>query len=456
MTKVIQSEVFRPPLLGGVSNGIGFHGLRSVRLYQDRLESRSHSDPLVAAAARPFGQRELKGVFRPFRATFACKSLPRALPWAVLLRPVGPKMLQFTALPCGENRPSHDDTCVSRFNVVVWTMFLLVVSALPVTGQDQPPPPMKPVAMEAEYSIESRLAIENGLKYLAESQAPDGAFGHLSHYGAHVGITGLAGLAFLSEGSTPGRGRFGGQVDRCLSFLLSHSSESGLITAESSHGPMYGHGFAALFLAEVYGMSHRPELREALRKAIRLIATTQNEEGGWRYQPVRADADISVTICQVMALRAARNAGIFVDKDIIDNAVEYVRKSQNPDGGFRYMLSSGGSAFARSAAGVAALQYAGIYSGEEIERGLLYLERFMPPKERTVGHYYYGHYYAAQAMFLAGDAHWQRWWPAIRAELLEKQEANGSWRGQAGDEYGTAMALIIFQMPNRLLPIFQK
>lgn len=343
---------------------------------------------------------------------------------------------------------------VQSVRAVVYATLGCLAMALPATGQA--PAPAKPVAIEGEYTVETRLAIENGLKWLVESQAPDGSFGHLSHYGTHVGITGLAGLAFLSEGSTPGRGRFGSNVEQALNFLLNHTSESGLVTAESSHGPMYGHGFAALFLAEVYGMSHHSDLREALRKAVRLIVTTQNEEGGWRYQPVRADADISVTICQVMALRAARNAGIYVDKEIIENAVEYVRKSQNPDGGFRYMLSSGGSAFARSAAGVAALQYAGIYSGEEIERGLQYLDRFMPPKERTVGHYFYGHYYAAQAMFLAGDTYWQRWWPAIRGELLEKQEANGSWRGQAGDEYGTAMALIILQMPNRLLPIFQK
>jgi hypothetical protein len=120
------------------------------------------------------------------------------------------------------------------------------------------------------------------------------------------------------------------------------------------------------------------------------------------------------------------------------------------------MLNSGGSAFARSAAGVAALQYSGIYGGEEIARGIEYVTRFTPPQEQTVGHYFYGHYYAAQAMFLAGDEHWVIWWPAIRAELLEKQSPEGFWRGQAGQEYGTAMALIVLQMPNRLLPIFQK
>jgi squalene cyclase len=307
-----------------------------------------------------------------------------------------------------------------------------------------------------EVTPELRQAVDEGMTWLAQQQAPDGSFGGLSHYGPHVGITGLAGMAFMSDGNMPGRGRYGHVVDRSLAFVLARSSESGLLAAESSHGPMYGHGFATLFLAEVYGMTPRPDVREALRKAVRLIVVTQNDEGGWRYQPVRDDADISVTVCQIMALRAARNVGIYVDKQVIDNAIEYVKASQNPDGGFRYMLTSGGSAFARSAGGVAALQYAGIYGGDEIKRGLDYLLRFTPPQEQTAGHYFYGHYYAAQAMFLAGDEYWNKWFPATRAELLEKQSPEGSWRGQAGQEYGTAMALIILQVPNRLLPIFQK
>jgi hypothetical protein len=319
-----------------------------------------------------------------------------------------------------------------------------------------PPDAPRITPLESEYTPESRAAIEKGLAWLAAQQAPDGSYGNMSHYGPHVGISGLAGMAFLSEGSTPGRGRYGLNVDQALKFILAHRSESGLFAAETSHGPMYGHGFATLFVAEVYGMTHQSDTREALRRAIRLIVDTQNDEGGWRYQPVRADADISVTICQIMALRAARNVGVYVDKEVIDKAIEYVKASQNPDGGFRYMLSSGGSAFARSAAGVASLQYAGIYGGEEIERGLEYIRRFTPPNEQTVGHYFYGHYYAAQAMYLAGDRSWQVWWPAIRDELVSKQAPEGYWRGQAGQEYGTAMALIILQMPNRLLPIFQK
>ena len=352
--------------------------------------------------------------------------------------------------------------CAPPFRCVYFGRIALLIFLLPTTiawaAKAGDPPDSHPVARhsESEVTPELRKVVREGLAWLADQQASDGSYGGLSHYGPHVGITGIAGLAFMMDGNTPGRGQYGQIVDGCLVFVLRHSSESGLLAAQTSHGPMYGHGFATLFLAEVYGMSSRPEVRETLRKAVRLIVSTQNDEGGWRYQPLRDDADISVTVCQINALRAARNAGIHVEKSVIDRAVEYVKKSQNPDGGFRYMLGTGGSAFARSAAGVAALQYAGVYGGDEVERGLQYIQRFTPPAKGTVSHYFYGHYYGAQAMFLAGDRYWNKWWPAVRRELLDRRSDEGFWRGQAGNEYGTAMAMIILQMPNRLLPIFQK
>src|SRR5690606_39034713 len=175
-----------------------------------------------------------------------------------------------------------------------------------------------------------------------------------------------------------------------------------------------------------------------------------------RYNPVPYDADVSVTICQIMALRSARNAGIEVSKDVIDRAVEYVRRCQNPDGGFKYQLESGQSAWPRSAAGVASLYYAGIYEDNAIDRGLDYLRINALPGHAMASraHYFYGHYYAVQAMYLAGGAHWERWWPAIRQELLASQLDDGSWDDRSvGPSYGTSMALIILQMPKRYLPI---
>ena len=82
---------------------------------------------------------------------------------------------------------------------------------------------------------------------------------------------------------------------------------------------------------------------------MKIIVNSQNKDGGWRYQPVRADADISVTVCEIMALRAARNAGLFVPNETIDRSIDYVKRSQNADGGFMYMIQGGESAFPRSA-----------------------------------------------------------------------------------------------------------
>lgn len=320
-------------------------------------------------------------------------------------------------------------------------------------------------ALENEITPELDAAIERGLAYLVSEQGPDGSFG-TGRFGKNVAVTALACLALLADGNTPSRGEYSKNVAKGLDFILASSTETGLIAADSSNGPMYGHGFATLFLGEVYGMTQgggetrlAERTHEALIKAVRLIERSQNKEGGWRYNPVPFDADVSVTICQVMALRSARNAGLEVPKETIDRAVEYVKQCQNSDGGFRYQLTTGFSAWPRSAAGVAALFYAGIYKDESIDKGVRYLLSTAGPgsSTNTAAHYHYGHYYSVQAMYLAGGESWARWWPFIRAELLRNQRKDGGWDDPSvGPAYGTAMSLIVLQMPKRFLPIFQK
>ena len=311
-----------------------------------------------------------------------------------------------------------------------------------------------------EITPAQRTAVDKGLAWLAAHQGRDGSFGG-GGLGRHAGITALAGLAFMQAGNLPGRGKYGDNVQRALDFILASCQESGLIASDESHGPMYGHGFATLFLGEVYGMTGDEQVKEKLQKAVRLIQKTQNREGGWRYQPVPYDADISVTICQIMALRAARDAGIKVEKEVIDNSIKYVRSCQNPDGGFSYMANQGGgSGFARSAAGVASLYYAGVFEGDDLDRGLKYLQTFTPDKSaqrnpEAEGHYFYGQYYAVQAMFLAGGDYWGGWYPAIRDQFIARQsQQTGAWAGDFSEDYATAMALIVLQMPNRYLPVY--
>ncbi len=325
-------------------------------------------------------------------------------------------------------------------------------SAAAAEEPKSPPPAITPA---------TRAAIDKGLAWLAERQNDDGSFGTGPHRG-NVGICGLCGMAMMTCGSTPGRGPCGAKVDRAVDYVLANAQQSGFILEPNSANrgqAMYNHGFATLFLAECCGMSSRGDLREKLSKAVKLILASQNKEGGWRYDPKRDDADVSVTSCELVALRAARNAGLWVPRDSFDRAAKYIERCQNADGGFVYILGTGReSEFSRSAAAVVALAAAGVYKGAVVEKGYDYLRQFQPAQGvvRNEKYYEYGQYYAAQAMWQAGGQSWAKWYPAIRDELLARQQADGSWMSDYGPEYATAMCLMVLQMPENQLPIFQK
>jgi hypothetical protein len=231
---------------------------------------------------------------------------------------------------------------------------------------------------------------------------------------------------------------------------------------------MYGHGFGTLFLAEVYGMARQARLRERLAAAVQLICRSQNGLGGWRYQPRPDDADVSVSSAQLIALRAARNAGFDVPLDTVRRAVDYLTRLQLPNGGFRYMLPMDEAAFPRSAAAVMALFSAGMHGSAEVTRGLDYIQDFLPdraggaegaldaaPEDRYL---FYGHYYAAQAMWQAGADRWSRWYPPVREMLVaaQRQRPDGSWASDISPEYATAMACFVLQIPLGSVPVLQR
>ena len=246
---------------------------------------------------------------------------------------------------------------------------------------------------------------------------------------------------------------------------------------------MYSHAFATLFLAEIYGMTHREDVRKKLQKAVDFIVDTQNEEGGWRYVPFAQDSDMSIVVCQVLALRAARNIGIRVPKAVIDKAARYVVDSavseesiarfypvaggyRNEIGSFHYQKQDGSrSSFPLTAAGVTALYGAGVYSDASIDDGIRYLHQHLAAFNRQYGmsergHYFfwYGHYYGVQAMYTAGAEAWESYFTVVRDELLRMQLADGSWPNEVGPgpAFGTAMGVLILEIPYRFLPIFQR
>src|SRR5262249_17340105 len=121
---------------------------------------------------------------------------------------------------------------------------------------------------------EAQTAINKGLAYLAARQASDGSFGEPLQYRGNVAITRLAALAMMAGGHQPGRGKYGKVVTSALEYVLDQEDSAipGFLHRKSGmrheHGPMYGHGFGTLFLAEVYGMVPNKELRERLQGTL--------------------------------------------------------------------------------------------------------------------------------------------------------------------------------------------
>ena len=149
------------------------------------------------------------------------------------------------------------------------------------------------------FLAKHQQAVQKGISWLASRVQEDGSFGQ-SAYQQNLAVVSLGGLAFLSRGHLPNRGPYGKYVSRLVNFVLQHAQQNGLISVpnEGVRGVMYGHGFASLFLAQVYGVTPQREVRSALNNAINLIVSTQNDEGGWRYGPTKKDADISFLLCR--------------------------------------------------------------------------------------------------------------------------------------------------------------
>jgi hypothetical protein len=307
-------------------------------------------------------------------------------------------------------------------------------------------------------------AIQRGLAQLARTQQKDGGWGAQSYPTA---MTSLAGLALLAGGNTPYEGKYAMHVRRATDRLLkvARKNSDGLIAEPRERGHcMHGHGFAMLFLGEVYGMgvdaSRQREIRRTLTKAIELTVKSQSNAGGWLYTPTKSRDEGSVTVAQVQGLRACNNAGISVPKSVIDKAGKYLEYCSNPDGGICYSAQSRGTSRpAVTAAAVATMYHAGKYDNPVALKALKFLDKKFGPTNYVAGsggNKYYTTFYMSQAMYLSSEARWKRCYPAVRDDLVKLQSSDGTWKGPYGDVYATSIALVVLQLPYANLPIFQR
>ena len=308
----------------------------------------------------------------------------------------------------------------------------------------------------------TEATIKGALKYLVAAQDTTGGwpttFGGRSRQQG-VAMTGYVLMAFLATGNLPGEGEYGKNVSLGMQFLLDQIQPDGTYRDPKGHDYMYSHGIATIALAEIYGQTQAPEIRVKLERVVKLILGSQNKEGGWRYDPFPRDADISVTVLQVVALRAAKNAGLEVPQKTIDNAIKYVRSCwDDKRGGFTYRPRER-PGFSRTAAAIYSLQVCGQYGDPLVQRGPEYLFQ-----HRTENEFYsYGHYYAAPAHYMIGGETWRKWYAGEREQILKEAQIKGElvhWDpahdGGPGSVFTTAVNTVILAMPWHYVPLYQR
>jgi hypothetical protein len=246
------------------------------------------------------------------------------------------------------------------------------------------------------------------------------------------------------------------------------SGENGLIGYKEDYHYTYGHGFSMLFLSQVLGEEEDNERRERLKRvltnAVKFSAWAQTSRGGWGYVSAKDGGDFdegSTCITQVQGLRACRNAGIVVPKEIIDRAKKYIKDCiDSGSGGVQYSIKGGGPRPPITAAAVAAMYNAGEYEeSDHITKMMEYCEKTVWPGANTnalYGHWHYTHYYYAQVMY-RDEKKWDRYVNQVGNEIIRKQSANGSWKeGMIGPVYTTAINATILQLDNGYIPIYQR
>ncbi len=375
------------------------------------------------------------------------------------------------------------ENCLSSMPTVLRTrsfcFILLVACGIPLA-----------VRAEGEWEItpESEAALARGLTWLAENQGPSGNW-----QSDDLGLVAMGALAFMADGHAPGRGEYGRPLERALGHILSSPQPSGLLNISNAQRDMYNHGLTTFVLGQAHGMTDDARINPVLDRALKLIAYTQCDDGGWDYRAVRKKNghDLSLAVMQAKALRSAMDTGLEVPPEVVDLAIESVRQHYSPEGlardapesqqierpgQFTYTRHGGKSTLAMAAAGVVCLQEFGQYDDWRIRKNMEVIHREIEKlKDRKVSPNgnlpfdAYTLYYVGQALYQVGGEDWQQSYPILRDAVVQSQSIkagdvsqHGLWHaglhvsGKPGDLYGTSVGCFILAMPNRYLPILQE
>jgi len=325
--------------------------------------------------------------------------------------------------------------------------------------------PLNPPLRAANYEPAWDKSIDQGLQWIANTQS---RLGHWTAGNYPAAMTALAGTALLCSGSTTTQGPYAKYIRRAVDYLSSKARKNGLIgNPLRDNRYTYGHGFSMLFLSQVLGeeedLERRHELIDLLTQAVQFSGQAQTSSGGWGYVSAKDGSNFdegSTTITQVQGLRGCRNAGIPVSAEVIEKARKYIYRCKNADGGISYSSRNRGTSRpAITAAALATLYNAGDYDSQHVPDMFAYCKKNLYPitdQNRSFGHWHYTYLYYSQVVYRQGASEWEVFRNKLYNRIVSEQQNNGSWLGNIGPIYVTAINLIVLQLDRAYLPIFQR
>ncbi len=292
-----------------------------------------------------------------------------------------------------------------------------------------------------------------------------------------IAVTSLAVLAHVAASDEPFEGEKARPLVRAVEWLAAQATD-GKFPAQG-HTWIHGQGYAALALSETCiraaAAKTKPDLdlerlRKIVKDAVRTIAESQSTSGGWWYQAGSpGQHEGSTTVCAVQALVSAASLGVPIDEKALERGFDYLKKCQNPDGGFDYQMGPGTTSMKEgTAAGIATLALMKKFDYDVMVNGCDFVKKTGAAAIGAERFPYYGWFYAVMGLTLFGEEMGAA--DAAKAYAASVSETLLSWKGAEGTfpirgwmasngespAYSTAFAALILSVPDARLSIFRR
>ena len=172
----------------------------------------------------------------------------------------------------------------------------------------------RPARRKIKWSPESpevRQLVARGVEYLTKSKDDP-----------RLGGKCIVALALLTAGEPADHPKVVAALKACRAEIT---------TLPRTETVVYSAGIALVFLCTLDPQKHESEIREYLG----LLESLQKSHGGWGY-PSKPTGDTSMTQYGVLGTWEAQSAGIQVSQASVEKVLEWLLRTQDPQGGWGY------------------------------------------------------------------------------------------------------------------------